>query len=142
MEPLSVGTAQNAIDKASAETAATAGNKVPAENLSMSEILYFDLDSAKLSPTAKAALEEVVKAMSINASKRLMAGGHTDERGTRSYNLAPGARRAASVVDYRPVQGVNEFRIKQIARGKEKPLLRGSTEEAWQKNRRAEFNGE
>ena len=141
-EPLSVGAAQNAIDKASAEITTTAGTKVAAENLLLSEIVYFDLDSAELSPTAKAALDEVVKTMSINPAKRLVVGGHTDERGTRSYNLALGARRAASVADYLLAQGINEIRIKQISYGKEKPLLRESTEEAWQKNRRAELNGE
>lgn len=142
LEPLSAGAAQKIVDEASAETTTTAGTKVPAENLSLSEIVYFDFDSAELSPTAKAALDEVIKTMSINPTERLVVSGHTDERGTRSYNLALGARRAASVVDYLLAQGVNELRVKQISYGKEKPLLRESTEEAWQKNRRAELNGE
>ena len=140
-EPLTVGSAQKVVES-SAEPSRIAGNKVAAENGTLSGIIYFDFDSAELSPTARAALDEVVKAMSANPTERLVVGGHTDERGTRSYNLALGARRAASVADYILAQGINELRIKQISYGKEKPLLRGSTEEAWQKNRRAELNGE
>jgi len=95
-----------------------------------------------LSPSAKTVLDQVVSVMSANPSERLIIGGHADERGTRSYNLALGARRAASVADYLLAQGIDELRLKQISYGKERPLLRGSTEEAWQKNRRAELNGQ
>ena len=70
MEPLSFRVGPEFVDEASAETTATLGTKVPAENLSLSEIVYFDFDSAELSPTAKAALDEVVKTM----SKTLLKG--------------------------------------------------------------------
>ena len=117
-ESSGIGASQKVVDEASAKTTTTGSTKVLAENLSLSEIVYFDFDSAELSPTAKAALDEVVKTMSMNPSERLVVGGHTDERGTRSYNLALGARRAASVVDYMLAQGINELRIKQISLGK------------------------
>lgn len=136
------GTAQTVGDGVSAKTKTTASSKVPAKKLSLSEIVYFDFDSAELSPAARVVLDEVVKKMSKNPTERLVVGGHADERGTRSYNLALGVRRAASVADYLLAQGINELRIKQISYGKEKPLLSGSTEEAWQKNRRAELNGQ
>ena len=134
VEPLSFKGGQYSVDDVSAETTATLRTKVPAENSLLSETVYFDFESAELSPTAKAARDEVVKRLSINPTNRLVVGEHTDERGTRSYNLAVGAGRAASVADYPLAQVVNEVRIKEISYGKEKPRSRVSTEEAWQKN--------
>ena len=63
--------------------------------------------------------------------------GNADERGTREYNLALGARRANSVRDYLVSHGVTADRISTISFGKEQPLDAGSGEESWQKNRNA-----
>lgn len=142
IEPASTGAVKAVVGASSAEAIKTPLAEVPIENLTLSEIVYFDFDSAELSTSARTALDQVVSAMSANPSERLIIGGHADERGTRSYNLALGARRAASVADYLLAQGIDELRLKQISYGKERPLLKGSTEEAWQKNRRAELNGQ
>ena len=142
MELSTAGVSKTSAGGSSAEAITTARVEAPAESWSLSEIVYFDFDSADLSPSARTTLDQVVRIMSANPAEGLEIGGHADERGTRSYNLALGARRAASVADYLLAQGINELRLRQISYGKEKPLLSGSNEEAWQKNRRAELNGE
>lgn len=142
LELSTAGVSKTSAGGSSAEAVTTARVEAPAESLSLSEIVYFDFDSAELSPSARTTLDQVVRIMSANPTESLEIGGHADERGTRSYNLALGARRAASVADYLLAQGINKFRLRQISYGKEKPLLNGSNEEAWQKNRRAELNGE
>ncbi|HYG27288.1 MAG TPA: OmpA family protein, partial [Caulobacteraceae bacterium] len=69
---------------------------------------------------------------------RVRIEGNADERGTREYNLALGARRANSVRDYLVGRGVSVSRIATLSYGKEKPLDPGTGEEAWAKNRNAQ----
>ena len=69
--------------------------------------------------------------------KKLVIQGHTDERGTRSYNLGLGERRANTVKNYLAAQGVDPSRIEVISFGFEKPLDPAHNEAAWEKNRRA-----
>ena len=63
--------------------------------------------------------------------------GHADERGTREYNLALGARRANTVKDYLTSLGVQANRVTTVSYGTERPDALGSNEEAWAKNRRS-----
>ena len=63
--------------------------------------------------------------------------GHTDERGTRQYNIALGARRAQSVFDYLVLQGISRSRIKTISYGKERPVAVCNNDTCWSQNRRA-----
>ena len=65
--------------------------------------------------------------------------GHTDERGTREYNLALGERRANAVRDYMVANGVPSYRIETISYGEENPVAYGSGESNWQQNRRVEL---
>jgi peptidoglycan-associated lipoprotein len=65
--------------------------------------------------------------------------GHTDERGTREYNLALGERRANAVRDYMVASGVPGYRIETISYGEENPVAYGSGESSWSKNRRVEI---
>ena len=65
--------------------------------------------------------------------------GHCDERGSAEYNLALGERRAKSAMQYLITLGVSPERLSVISYGKEKPAVQGNNEEAWTKNRRAEF---
>ncbi len=84
---------------------------------------------------------EILKAqaewLKAHPAALILIEGHADERGTREYNLALGERRAASVMDFFIASGINKERIKTISYGKERPMVVGSTEEAWSKNRRA-----
>ena len=63
--------------------------------------------------------------------------GHTDERGTREYNLALGERRAQAARNVLVASGISSSRISTISYGKERPAVPGSTEEAYAQNRRA-----
>jgi peptidoglycan-associated lipoprotein len=65
--------------------------------------------------------------------------GHTDERGTREYNLALGERRAAAVRDYLQSLGVSASQLSIVSYGEERPVDPRSTEAAWAQNRRAEL---
>ena len=106
------------------------------------DITYFEFDSAGLSADARKVLDKAVDKFLTNPSGRVVLSGHADERGTREYNLALGHLRASAVADYMVANGIDGLRIKKVSFGKEKPLLKGSNEEAWSKNRRVEINGE
>ena len=69
----------------------------------------------------------------------LVIEGHCDERGTNEYNMALGDRRARSARDFLVNLGVDASRISTVSYGEEKPADPGKTEEAWAKNRRAQF---
>ena len=106
------------------------------------DITYFDFDSAELSADTRKVLDKAVDKFLTNPSGRVVISGHADERGAREYNLALGHLRASAVADYMVANGIDGLSIKKVSFGKEKPLLKGSNEEAWSKNRRVEINGE
>ena len=87
-------------------------------------------------------LDGAVDKFAKNPSARVVISGHADERGTREYNLALGHLRASAVADYMLARGIDGLRIKKVSYGKERPLLKGSNEAAWAKNRRVEINDE
>lgn len=97
---------------------------------------YFDYDSS----VVKSDTEEVIRSfgqwMIANPSSKLVVEGHADERGTREYNLALGARRANATKRYLVAMGISPNRIRTISYGKERPDDPRSNEEAWAKNRR------
>lgn len=101
------------------------------------DIVYFDFDSSVIRPDAAEALNEQAKALR-KTDDGIIIAGHADERGTREYNLALGARRANAVSNYLMSQGIDAERISTVSYGKERPAVIGSNEEAWSKNRRAE----
>ena len=87
----------------------------------------------------RAVLSQNAEALKKFDFLRVTVEGHCDERGTVEYNLALGERRAASVKRYLVEHGIAEGRIGVMSYGEERPLDAGHTEEAWAKNRRAEF---
>jgi peptidoglycan-associated lipoprotein len=105
-------------------------------------LTYFDFDSAALSAETTMVLDSAVDKFAKNPSARVVISGHADERGTREYNLALGHLRASAVADYMLARGIDGLRIKKVSYGKERPLLKGSNEAAWTKNRRVEINDE
>jgi peptidoglycan-associated lipoprotein len=121
---------------------ASIASKPAEDDLSpLSLLTYFDFDSARLSAETTVALDGAVGLLERSPSALVVISGHADERGTREYNLALGHLRASAVADYMVAKGVDGSRIKKVSYGKEKPLLKGSNEEAWSKNRRVEING-
>lgn len=100
---------------------------------------YFDFDRSELKPRARTLLSGHARYLRDNSSVRVRIEGHTDERGTREYNLALGERRAASVRDYLQSLGVRGSQLSIVSYGEERPVDPGHSESAWAKNRRAEL---
>ena len=104
------------------------------------ETVYFDFDKADLRADTRATITKNAEIMKkTKATAKVRIEGHCDERGSAEYNLALGERRANSVQQYLITLGVQAERLSVVSYGKEKPAVQGSGEEAWAKNRRAEF---
>lgn len=101
------------------------------------ERVFFGYDRFDLTPDARAVLERQAAWLQRYPNVRLLVAGNCDERGTREYNLALGARRAAAARDYLVSLGVSAGRIETVSYGKESPLDGRSNEEAWSVNRNA-----
>lgn len=107
------------------------------ELVSIGDTVFFPFDSFALDGQAQETLDRQAALLMRNASVAVTVEGHTDERGTREYNLALGERRATAVKDYLVAFGINPGRIRTISYGEERPAVVGSNEAAWAKNRRA-----
>jgi peptidoglycan-associated lipoprotein len=102
-------------------------------------IVYFDFDSSNIRPEFNDLVAQHARYLARNASIRVRLEGHTDERGSREYNIGLGERRAQAVRRALLLQGVAEGQVATVSYGEEKPAVAGSNEEAWAKNRRVEF---
>lgn len=101
--------------------------------------IYFDFDSSDISDVDVEVLKHHGKYLSLNPDARLRLEGHTDERGTREYNVALADRRAQAVMRLLLFQGAASDQITIISYGEEKPAALGHDEAAWKLNRRAEL---
>ncbi len=99
--------------------------------------VFFAFDKATLSAQAETVLRRQAAYMAKYPQLTFVIEGHCDERGTREYNLALGARRAAAVRTYLIALGVAPTRLTTISYGAERPAVLGSTMSAWDQNRRA-----
>jgi peptidoglycan-associated lipoprotein len=103
--------------------------------INVGDRVYFDFDSYQVRADATPILDAQAAWLKKFPGVQVRIEGNCDERGTREYNLALGARRANSVRDYLVTQGVEAGRISTVSYGKEKPIDPGVTEEAYQRNR-------
>ena len=101
--------------------------------------LYFSYDDTEIDEVSTRTIIEHANFMQDNPSVSLRLEGHADERGTREYNLALGENRALSVKEVLGLYNLDD-RITVVSYGEESPVLYGSSEEAWKKNRRVEFS--
>ncbi|MGH6676787.1 MAG: peptidoglycan-associated lipoprotein Pal [Xanthobacteraceae bacterium] len=99
--------------------------------------VFFDTNSSDLSAQARETLDKQAQWLDHYSQYDFTIEGHTDERGTREYNLGLGARRAQVVRDYLVSQGVAAQRIRTISYGKERPVAVCDNESCWSQNRRA-----
>ena len=99
--------------------------------------IYFELDSYQVSPEAGQRLAAQAQWLQRYPNVAVRIEGNADERGTREYNLALGARRAEAVRQYLVERGVAPNRIDTISYGKERPIATGGGEESWARNRNA-----
>lgn len=104
-----------------------------------SEHIYFAFDKYDLLHYARVVLKDKAAWLRANASYSLWIEGHCDERGTSEYNLALGERRADSAMKFLVALGISKNRIKTISYGEERPADLAHNDQAWTKNRRAEF---
>lgn len=103
------------------------------------QTVHFGYDSNTLSAEAKAVLKANARILKDHPALRIQIEGHCDQRGGIQYNIALGERRASSAKHFLEDQGVAAGRITTISYGKERPLDPAETEEAYAKNRRANF---
>lgn len=103
------------------------------------QTVYFDFDSAELSETARATLDQNAIWLSENPGVHVLIEGHCDERGTVEYNLNLGERRAASVREYLIGKNLDPATLHTISYGEERPVNEGHDEAAWSQNRRVQF---
>ena len=100
--------------------------------------VFFESDSSELTPQSIATLDKQAQWLGRYNRYAFTVEGHADERGTREYNIALGARRATAVRGYLAQQGVSASRIRTISYGKERPIAVCDDISCWSQNRRAQ----
>ncbi|MFI8554757.1 peptidoglycan-associated lipoprotein Pal [Psychrobacter sp. NPDC077938] len=109
-----------------------------AENIQA--VVYFAFDSSEITAQSARVLNQHVSLLNSNPAATVVIAGHTDERGSREYNMALGERRAQAARNYLAAQGVTANNIRVISYGEERPAAAGNTEDAYAQNRRAELS--
>jgi peptidoglycan-associated lipoprotein len=99
--------------------------------------VFFESDSTELSPQARSTLDKQASWLARYNRYSFTIEGHADERGTREYNIALGARRAQTVREYLVARGVEASRMRTISYGKERPVAVCNDISCWSQNRRA-----
>ena len=99
--------------------------------------VFFETDSTELTPQARATLDKQAQWLNSYNRYAFTIEGHADERGTREYNIALGARRAQTVREYLVSRGVEAQRMRTISYGKERPVAVCNDISCWSQNRRA-----
>jgi peptidoglycan-associated lipoprotein len=116
-----------------------AGAAGPDSQLAAQRIIYFDFDSSDIRNEYVDVIAAHGRYLAGNATVRVRLEGHTDERGSREYNLGLGERRSQTVKRALMLQGVQESQIATVSYGEERPAAAGSDDNAWSKNRRVEI---
>ena len=138
-EGLSEDAALNAQNLAGASAkGVTAANKA----FLAKRVVHFNYDSSDLSNEDYQTLQGHAQYLVANANSKVALTGHTDERGTREYNMALGERRAKAVESFLITNGVAATQLEAVSYGKEMPVDAGHDENAWKENRRVELNYE
>jgi peptidoglycan-associated lipoprotein len=131
--------AKNAAEDAQANAA---GQATPGSQqdfvVNVGDRVFFETDSTELTPQSRATLDKQAQWLNnYNQYGQFTVEGHADERGTREYNIALGARRAQTVRDYLISRGVAANRMHTISYGKERPVALCDDISCWSQNRRA-----
>lgn len=109
----------------------TVAGRAPVER-----VIYFDYDKSELRPEFLDIVAQHGRFLAQNPTGRVRLEGHTDERGTREYNIALGEARAKTVQRMLQLQGVNEVQTRTVSYGEELPVDENHNVDAWAKNRR------
>jgi peptidoglycan-associated lipoprotein len=111
----------------------------PQAGLLAKRTVYFDFDSSEIKGEGTDIVAAHAKYLATNPGTRVRLEGHTDERGSREYNIGLGERRAQSVRRALLLQGAADAQISTVSYGEERPAVAGHDEAAWAKNRRVEI---
>lgn len=106
-------------------------------SINVGDTVHFTTDSSQLTPDAQSTLQAQVKWLQQYPQFTITIQGHADERGTREYNIALGAKRAEAVRRFLAGNGVNPRRMRTISYGKERPVATCDDISCWSRNRRA-----
>jgi peptidoglycan-associated lipoprotein len=111
----------------------------PQAGLLAKRVVYFDFDSSEIKGDGTDIVGAHAKYLANNPTARVRLEGHTDDRGSREYNIGLGERRAQSVRRALLLQGATEAQLSTVSYGAERPAVAGHDEAAWSKNRRVEI---
>ena len=127
-----VGEARNLPD-------AGAGGSATSPPAGVATVIYFDFDRSDIRPEYASVISAHAKHMVAFGAARVRLEGHTDERGSREYNIALGERRAQAIRRALMLQGASDPQLTTVSYGEERPAAEGSDEAAYEKNRRVEI---
>ena len=123
------------------DQSALAGAAIPGSQqdfvVNVGDRVFFETDSSELTDQARATLDKQAQWLDNYNRYAFTIEGHADERGTREYNIALGARRAETVREYLVSRGVSGQRMRTISYGKERPVALCNDISCWSQNRRA-----
>jgi peptidoglycan-associated lipoprotein len=111
----------------------------PMEGLLAKRTIYFDFDSSEIRGEGTEIVAAHAKYLASRGGMKVRLEGHTDERGSREYNIGLGERRSQAVRRALLLQGATESQLSTVSYGEERPAAAGSDEAAWAKNRRVEI---
>jgi peptidoglycan-associated lipoprotein len=142
-EPPPASTQNSNADTSGAGSASATGedNDVPGPQAGMlaKRTIYFDFDSSEIRGEGTDIVAAHAKHLASTPRARVRLEGHTDERGSREYNIGLGERRAQAVRRALLLQGATDAQLSTVSYGEERPAAAGSDEAAWAKNRRVEI---
>jgi peptidoglycan-associated lipoprotein len=101
--------------------------------------IFYDFDRYDVKDEYRPMVEQHAKYLRENPDARMLIQGNTDERGSREYNIGLGQRRSDGVKRMLVLLGARDDQIESVSLGEEKPMVEGSNEEAWAKNRRSDM---
>lgn len=138
---LAFGLALGACSTTPQDQASTAGAATPGSQqdfvVNVGDRIFFETDSSELTAVATATLDKQAQWLQQYSQYTFTMEGHADERGTREYNIALGARRAQAARDYLASRGVSPQRMRTISFGKERPVAVCNDISCWSQNRRS-----
>jgi peptidoglycan-associated lipoprotein len=138
---LFAGLALSACANKAADSLASAGVAAPGSQqdfvVNVGDRVFFESDSSELTMQSRATLDKQAQWLQQYANYTFTVEGHADERGTREYNIALGARRAQAVRDYLASRGIQPGRMRTVSYGKERPVAVCNDISCWSQNRRS-----
>ena len=138
---LFAGLALSACANKATDSLASAGSATPGSQqdfvVNVGDRVFFESDSTELTTQSRGTLDKQAQWLQQYGNYTFIIEGHADERGTREYNIALGARRAQAVRDYLASRGIQPGRMRTVSYGKERPVAVCNDISCWSQNRRA-----